>query len=203
METQIKDILCELCNVGIGSGMAALSHIIDREVNYSIPDADGLKAYSMIADPYLKAENYVAGVSLPFDGDIEGMILIIYKPSMVRVILEQTYGSAPGWKDIGGELLDMVRETANIMASTYLTALSTYTKWNLNAGRSAVTMDMAGSMIGEAAGMVAYEDQDVLCIASRFGLETEEKENCMLMMIKEHSIPGFLETLGGERCAGL
>lgn len=203
MEIQVKDVFCEMCNIGIGSSMTALSQIIGHDIGYTVPDVDGIENYDGMKHWYLKADEYVAGVSLPFDGDIEGMILIIYHVSMVREILEPVFDKPAGLKEISSEMLDMVRETGNLMASSYLSALSVYTMWHLNAGKSAVSMDMAGSMIGEAAGIVSSSDQNVFCIGSRFGLKELEKESCMLLMVKEHSMPEFIETLGGEQCAGL
>ncbi|WP_181995711.1 chemotaxis protein CheC [Clostridium sp. AM58-1XD] len=203
MEIQTKDILREISNIGIGSCMTSLSHIIGKEVHYSVSCVSELENYGDMMEWFKRADEHVAGVSVPFNGDIAGSILLIYQPSMADTILTEIFGSIPKWGSMNNEMLDMIQETANIMASSYLSSLSAYTSWHIQAGCSAASTDMVGAMIGEIAGMAVKADNHVLCIGSRFGTEPDSQENCMMMMLYEHSIPGFLEALEEKKCVRL
>lgn len=82
------ETLLEMGNIGTGSSMASLSHIIGEKVCYAPPvmktvDYDGL------AEWIGYAEENVAAVLIPFTGDINGMLLQIYKEEMTDVILRK------------------------------------------------------------------------------------------------------------------
>lgn len=201
VEIQTRDVLREICNIGVGSCMTSLSHLIGKEVRYSVSYSNELEDYGDMTDWFSQADEYVAGVTVPFEGDIEGAVLLIYQPAMADVILSRTFECDPDWENHGDEMLDMIRETANIMASSYLASLSAYTSWHIKAGCSAASTDMVGAMISEVAGRAINADRLVFCTGSSFGTEEEGLGSCMLMMLHEHSIPGFLEALEDEICA--
>lgn len=198
IEGQIRDVLRELCNVGIGSAMTALSRIAGREICYTSPGISSLRDYENMEKWYPSADDHMVGVSLPFGGEILGMMLLLFDPEIVDVVLEPVFGRTPDFKDMENPMMDMVLETANIMASSCLMAMSAYTSWSMSAGRAAVSMDMAGAMLGETAGVAASIGGRVFCIGSRFGLEKGGEKSCMLIMVDEDSVPGSLVLLEGK-----
>ncbi len=119
---------------------------------------------------------------------------------MADVILGRTFACKPDWGNLGSEMLDLIGETANIMASFCLASLSAYSSWHIQAGCSAASTDMVGAMISEVAGRAIQADRLVFCVGSRFGTAEEGQESCMLLMLHEHSIPGFIEALEEESC---
>lgn len=201
MEIQTRDVLREICNIGVGSCMTSLSHLIGREVRYCVSYAGELDNYGEMTDWFNRPDQHVAGVTVPFDGDVEGAVLLIFQPSMADVILEQVFEHKPGVGKLSSEMLDVIGETANIMASSCLASLSAYSSWHIKAGCSAASTDMVGAMISEVAGRAIQADHLIFCIGCRFGTEEDGRENCMLMLLHEHSIPGFLETWEEESCA--
>lgn len=198
MESPVRDVLRELCNVGIGSSMTALSRIAGREICYTSPGISSLRDYRNMEKWYPSADDHMVGVSLPFGGEILGMMLLLCDPEVVEVVLEPVFGRAPDFKDMENPMMDMVLETANIMASSCLMAMSAYTSWSMSAGRAAVSTDMAGAMLGETAGVASSISGRVFCIGSRFGLSKGREKSCMLIMVDEDSVPGSLELLEGK-----
>ncbi len=195
METQVRDVLRELCNVGIGSSMTALSRIAGREICYTNPGIAGLADHENMETWFQNADDHMVGVSLPFGGELLGMMLLLYDPEMVNVILEPVFGRTPDFKDMESPMTDMVLETANIMASSCLTSMSAYTSWRMTAGRSAVSTDMAGAMLGETASVAASIGGRIFCIGSRFGFMKGSENSCMLIMVDEDSVPGSVGLL--------
>ena len=181
--------------------MTSLSHMVGQEVHYSVSYASELENYGDMTDWFIQPDQYVAGVTVPFEGDIEGAVLLIFQPDMADVILDRAFGCKPNWRNLGSEMLDMIGETANIMASSCLASLSAYSSWHIRAGCSAASTDMAGAMISEVAGKAIHADRFIFCIGSRFGTGEKGQESCMLIMLHEHSIPGFIEALEEESCA--
>ncbi len=78
MEIQTRDVLREICNIGVGSCMTSLSHMIGREVHYSVSYASELGNYGDMTDWFTRPDQYVAGVTVPFEGDIDGAVLLIF-----------------------------------------------------------------------------------------------------------------------------
>lgn len=177
-----KEILLEMGNIGTGSSMASLSHIIGKRVTYGVPvlsevDCDRLAEWIGFAE-----ENVVA-VLIPFHGDIGGMLLQIYKRDMMDAVLAKFLDSDPVQDGMDGRRLDLIREVANIMASSYLTALSFCGDLRISLSESAVSMDMTGAIITALVGTAAGTFPDGICIGNKFSTGENTGESCMLLVL--------------------
>ena len=178
------ETLLEMGNIGTGSSMASLSHIIGEKVCYAPPvmktvDYDGL------AEWIGYAEENVAAVLIPFTGDINGMLLQIYKEENT----EQVSG------EMDGQMLDLLKETANIMASSYLTGLSACVGLRITLSDSAVSMDMTGAIITALIGTAAGTFPGGICIGNNFSTAEAEQKSCMLMVLREDSISEIMKAV--------
>lgn len=196
-ELQMKDVFLEIGNIGSGSCMAALSHMIGREVRYSFPVVMELN-YDRIAEWFGPEEENVVGVLNPLSGDISGMFLQVYKKEMVSAILEGVLDRKPDQEELDGRMLDLLREIANITASSYLTALSSYTDCRIDLLDSAVSMDMEGAIVTELIGAASHTFGRALCIGSRFLAGCEQGESCMLAIFREESIKRLIKAMEVE-----
>lgn len=190
---QIEDVFREIGNVGTGRCMASLSHMTGMEVNYSLPELMEMD-YKGLTDWFGCTGENVVGVLIPFDGDIQGAVLQIYKEEMVRSVLEGVLGQNVGQEGLDGRLLDLLREVANITASTYLTAVAAYTGCRFLLSGSAVSMDMAGAIITELVGSSSMSDV-TLCIGNHFYVQGDGVDSSMLVTFRESSMRQFLEAL--------
>lgn len=184
---QGEETLLEMGNIGTGSSMASLAHMIGEKVRYASPvikavDYDGLAEWIGLAE-----ENVVA-VLIPFAGDIDGMLLQIYKESMCRVILKKLLDTENVPREMDGRMLDLLRETANIMASSYLTALSACAELRITLFDSAVSMDMTGAIVTALIGTASGAFPEGICIGNNFSTVSESEENCLLMVLREDSV---------------
>lgn len=188
------ETLLEMGNIGTGSSMASLSHIIGEKVCYAPPvmkrvDYDGLAEWIGYAE-----ENVVA-VLIPFAGDINGMLLKIYKEEMKDVILRKLLGTEQVPEEMDGQMLDLLRETANIMASSYLTGLSACAGLRIILADSAVSMDMTGAIITSLIGTAAGSFPGGICIGNNFSTEASLQECCMLMVLREDSVSEIMKAV--------
>ncbi len=190
---QFKDVFQEIGNVGTGSCMASLSHMIGEEVRYSPPQLIELE-YGSLSEWFGNAGESVVGVLVPFDGDIRGMILHIYRNGMVRSILEGVLGEHSGEGELDGQRLDLLREVGSIAASTYLTSLALYTDCRLALSSAAVSMDMAGAIVTELIGAAGLSEE-TLCIGNHFQAKGREEASHMLVIMQAQSARKFVEAL--------
>lgn len=193
---QTEDIFQEIGNIGTGSSMASLAHMAGKEVCYSSPAVIEAE-YGRVTDWLGLEDENVAGVLIPFAGDMTGMILQIYRRNSVGAILNGLLEQDMGGEELDGRLLDLLREVANIMASSYLAALSSYSQCRINVLDSAISMDMAGAILTEVIG-AAGSQGTMLCIGNRFHLKGEDGESCMLTVLPESAVEYFMKALGVE-----
>lgn len=189
-EIQTEDVFREIGNVGMGSCMASLSHMIGAAVRYSPLELLKME-YNGLSEWFGCADESVVGVLVPFDGDVRGRVLQVYKREMVNNILEGVLGQREGPAELDGRRLDLLREVANITASTYLTTLAAYTGFVIEISSAAVSMDMAGAIVTEVIGM----GEGTLCIGNRFFVEKEEDGSRLLVMFEEPFASQFLGAL--------
>lgn len=193
MELQSNDVLLEIGNVGTGSCMASLSHMIGEDIRYSPPELIRME-YDSFSDWFGNVGESVVGVLTPFDGDIQGMVLQIFRDDMVRSVLEGVLGQEQGYGELDGQCLDLLREVANIMASTYLTVLASYAGSRITLSGAAVSMDMVGAIITELIG-VSGLPEEMLCIGNHFLVGTKTEDSHMMVMMQKQSARKFLEAL--------
>ena len=124
------------------------------------------------------------------------MILQVYKNEMVTTILGGVLEREPGSCELDGRHLDILKEVANITASSYLTALSACSGCRIDISEAAVSMDMVGAIITELIG-TAGNYGGVLCIGNRFSVNGADDSHILVMLDKE-SAGKLLEALEVE-----
>jgi chemotaxis protein CheC len=70
------DALRELANIASGTAATALSQMLAREVEINVPRALALPSADAV-DACGDPEQHVAGVVVPIQGDIDGMVLLL------------------------------------------------------------------------------------------------------------------------------
>lgn len=194
-QAQIADVFCEIGNIGTGAGMASLSHIIGAEVNYS-PSVVTAGEYDGLLSWFGDAGASIAAVLTPFCGDIRGMVLQIYERDMVKTLLEGILEREIGNSGLDGRLLDILREIANITASSYLTALSSCSGCRIDVLEAAVSMDMVGAIITELLGADESYGES-LCIGNRFSVNGTGGSHILILLHRE-SVWQLMESLEVE-----
>lgn len=194
-QAQLEDIFREIGNIGTGACAASLSHMIGAQVEHSSPDVMAAE-YEVLSDWFGYAGENAVGVLIPFGGEIRGMVLQIYKRGMVKAILEGVLERSLENGELDGRLLDILREIANIAASSYLTSLSACTGCKIDVSGAAVSMDMVGAIITELLGTAGAFDE-TLCIGNKFRVNGEGDSH-ILVMLQMKSVQRLMEVLGVE-----
>jgi chemotaxis protein CheC len=115
------DALRELANIGSGTAATALSTMLGRSIDVSVPSAVTLPLADAV-DAVGDAESVITAVVLPIVGDLEAIVVLLFKPEDAAGICE-LLGVEPD-SDVAHSALG---EIGNILGSSYVGALGSMT----------------------------------------------------------------------------
>ena len=122
LDTFHYDALNEVGNIGMGNATTALSQLVGKGVRVSIPSLMVVDTQSIIE----KTEKLdVLGIILKLVGDINGGYMFLFQQkhadSLADILLVDTH-----YEDDADMRKSVLNEVANILAGSYLTALSKF-----------------------------------------------------------------------------
>jgi len=177
-----KDLLKEIGNIGAGNAATAISYMINKKVEISVPNVEIVP----ISDVIFVAKNpeeIVVGVKMPVTGEIEGSVLLIMGTTVVKKILEILTGLAPD------NLLDL--DEFSIMCGTYVSALADFLGFKIDTLPPQLVIDMISAIFAEAS-IEELEDNSedqIVFVETLLKVEEEEPLTSYMMMIPK---PGYL-----------
>lgn len=143
-----KDVLKEVGNIGAGNAANALSQLIGKKITMNVPDVH-LAAFHEIMELAGGTENVVASVFLTFSGDVSGtmfFVLPVFEATkFVQELVPEDFSFAePPFSELA---VSAYQEIGNIMAGSYLTALSDFLHLQITPSVPEVAIDMFGAII--------------------------------------------------------
>lgn len=190
------DALREVANVGCGHAATALSRLVGgRQVRIDVPRA-------LVADPAdLPAllggeEQRVVAASLGMQGGLSGSLLLVLPEEDARRLCSLLL-NAPGEGALREDERSAFSETANIVASACLTAISHLTGLRLLPTVPTVAQTLAGVVVDDVLAQVEAEAGVVVVLEARFlAVAAPPIEGQILMVPDRASLKRLLETLG-------
>jgi chemotaxis protein CheC len=135
------DALRELANIASGTAATALSQMLARTVEINVPRALALPpadAVDACGDP----EAHVAGVVVPIQGDIDGMVLLLIPYAQAENLCRLL--GVEAHTEVGDSAL---REIGNILATSYLSGLAAMTGLVMEPSPPQLHTDMLGAIV--------------------------------------------------------
>ena len=121
------DVLREIGNIGSGNAATALSTMLDRKVDISVPVVRVLD-YETVTEELGGPEELLAGMLLSLSGDVTGMFMFLLHKNFANMIIENLTGIAmESVGDMDEFSSSAVREVGNIMAASYVNAIASLT----------------------------------------------------------------------------
>ncbi|GMB08437.1 chemotaxis protein CheC [Thermolongibacillus altinsuensis] len=142
------DILKEIGNIGAGHAATALSKLLNKKIEMTIPDVR-IISFDEMMDIVGGADHVVAAVFLRIEGDAPGnMFFVLSLPQAERFIQQMTGDAQFKLTSECSELsLSALQELGNILAGSYLSSLSDFTKLNLYPSVPELSIDMIGAIL--------------------------------------------------------
>ncbi|GAQ26232.1 MULTISPECIES: chemotaxis protein CheC [Tepidanaerobacter] len=162
------DALREIGNIGAGNAATALSMLLCKKITIKVPQIK-IIPFDEVSQSVGGPEKLVAGIFMRISGDIEGNILIVI-PEIDAYHLTEILLNAK--RENGMDFSEMEKsallELGNIVGSSYVTALSDFTKLSLKISVPSFAFDMAGAIISFPLSLYGYIGDTAFLIDTEF-----------------------------------
>lgn len=190
------DTIREIGSIGTGNAATALSSMLNREVNITLPDVR-IMGYNEAIDWIGGPEAITAGVLVRLDGELMGVMLSVQQIEFVNLVLRHMMGkSVERYEDLTELDRSALVEVGNIIISTFINALSGLADITVKMTVPAFAVDMQGAIL--AVPMAEYGGQSdyIMTIGTDF-ICGEEKAPCRLLLSPDmRSLNFLLKRLG-------
>ena len=184
------DALRELANIGSGNAGTALSAMLGKAVDISVPTAAALPlpdAIAIAGDP----GELRHGVVVPVSGDLDAVVVLLFPDPDARTLCRQ-FAIEPGTED--GR--SMLGEVGNILGTNYINVLAQMAGMRLDPSPPQVVEDLLGAIL-QSVLLARGEDVDTAVILdSALEVEGEECSLSFLMLPAAGGIRLLLERIG-------
>ena len=184
------DALRELANVGSGTASTALSGMLGRSVDISVPSVNVLPmadAVGAIGD----AESEATGVVLGVVGDMSASVLLLFTPNDAKQMCG--FLGVEAGSEIGDSAL---MEIGNIMGASYLNALGQMTGMELEPTPPASATDMLGAIVETVLAERAGAGDIALLLDSDLVVEGSDASVSFLLVPDQGGVEQLLARLG-------
>ena len=165
------DVLKEIANIGAGNATTALSTLLSTKVDMKVPKIDVLE-FKELSDVIGGAENVVVGILLTLQNSIDGMMMFIMEKDSAGQVVNQLMGRPAEKIEEFSEMdLSALQEIGNIIAGSYLSAISAFTNMPITSSVPYLSIDMAGAILSVPAIEFGRVSDKALLIESQFGEE--------------------------------
>jgi chemotaxis protein CheC len=192
------DVLTEIGNIGSGNAAASLSDMTQQQVKIRVPDVMILN-FNQVVEFFGSAEKLAAGLLVSLCQDIEGMILYLFGDDFVNEILSAFFGSTvENLIDLDDMHKSALHEIGNIMAASYVNAISQMTGLFIDISVPSLAVDMAGALLSVP--LIEYGNigDSVLLINDCFIVNGKEVNSHMILLPTIDSLNTLFKKLGVE-----
>ena len=189
-DTQL-DALRELANIGSGTAATALSSMLGRPVDVSVPSARALplaEAVEATGDPEAEAN----AVVIPVIGDLTGVVLLLFSPEDAAGIC-RLLGVEPDseWAE------SALGEIGNIVGTSYMNAMGAMTGLEMEPDPPLAARDMLGALVASVVmDQLDGTSDTTLLLDSELLVEGESCSMGFLLVPAAGGVQVLLERLG-------
>ena len=201
MDPQQLDVIREIANIGAGNAATALSEILGRKVDMSVPEVK-ITSFSAVPELLGAPEEPVVGGMVNMEAGLTGKIMLILGIREAYIIASIMSGRDTTRNDdldftVLSELdLSALYELMNILSGSYLSAISALTNLNISPSIPSMSVDMAGALLSLIAVECGKTDDSALFFETRF-LDDKDDMTCNFFLLPDNESYGKLMDLLG------
>jgi chemotaxis protein CheC len=184
------DALRELANIGSGNASTALSSMLGRSVDISVPKAQALPIAEAVeaAGP---PEQEMTGIVLGIVGEMQGTVLLLVPPADADAICRML-----GVEPDDEFALSALGEIGNIVGTSYINALAGMTGMDIEPTPPATATDMLGALVATVLAGAAMSGDIALMLDSNLVVEGEDCSISFLLVPDQGGVEVLLARLG-------
>lgn len=165
------DALKEVSNIGAGNAATALSMMIGKKVDMTVPAVNVVRLEDIVEE---NGETEVAGTVVRVLGDIAGNILLVFENQTAENIIRKLVGSTQSPESEMGS--SVLCEIANIISAAYMNSIAQLTNLAILPSVPATSYDMLGAILTTTFIESNQYDEYILDIETVF-LDDDTEEN--------------------------
>lgn len=190
------DALREIGNVGAGNAATALSQILNKRIDMTVPKISILplgEVPEVVGGP----DAMVAGVYLRVYGPAPSSILFLLPRDSAFYLVDMLMGREHG-STLEMDAMDesALMEIGNILAGAYLNALSYFTKLTLLPSIPALAMDMAGAILSVILIQLGQMGDHALVIETEFSDDNDGVKGHFFLIPDPGSLGTIIAAIG-------
>ena len=186
------DALRELANIGSGTAGTALSQMLGRSVDISVPNAFVLPLAEAV-EAVGPAEQEVTGVAIPLAGDMDAVVLLVF-PVDDAATLSAMLGVEPGTEDS----ISALSEIGNILGASYIGSLGAMTGLDLDLTPPQTVTDMLAAIVATVLASRSENTDTALILDSELRVEGEACSLSFLLLPAAGGVREILSRMGVE-----
>ena len=189
------DVLRELGNIGAGNATTAIASMLSIRINMNVPKVALMEA-SKMGSSICPEDEIIVGVFLEVQGNIEGSMMFLLKMDSAYYLVNRLMGRDVNYQGDFDEMdLSALKEIGNIIAGSYLSALSAMTNLVITPSIPYLAVDMAASILSVPAIEFGRYGEHALLIETEFGNEVMIN-GYFILMPERSSYEKILQALG-------
>jgi chemotaxis protein CheC len=184
------DALRELANIGSGTASTALSSMLGRSVDISVPTAAALP-FADAVDAVGPAERLVTGVVIGVRGDMAATVLLLLGEGDAATLC-----GLLGVDPADEMAVSALGEIGNIVGASYINALAAMTGLEIEPEPPQSATDMLGAIVASVLAGRAAGDDIALVLDSDLTVEGEDCSISFLLVPSRGGVRELLARLG-------
>jgi chemotaxis protein CheC len=184
------DALRELANIGSGTAGTALSQMLGRPVDISVPNALALPLADAV-DAVGTADEDVTGVVIPLAGEMDAIVLLVFPiadAASLCGLLGVEADTEVGMSALG--------EIGNILGASYVGALGAMTGLELEPTPPQTVTDMLAAIVSTVLASQATTTDTALILDSELTVEGESCSLSFMMLPAAGGVDELLARMG-------
>jgi len=192
LTTMQLDALSEVGNIGTGNAATALSQLINKKIDMTVPAINIVPFDDIFSS--IGGDEIVVGVIVRVLGEIPGNILFVFEKDTALNLVEILTGQKEEYlSDMGNSV---ICEVGNIISSSYMNAIAKFTGLTVMPSVPAVTYDMLGAILSTTFIESGQFDDYVLDIETLFIQNNAKISGHFYYVPMPGSLEKILSTLG-------
>ncbi|MCE5284764.1 MAG: chemotaxis protein CheC [Pelosinus sp.] len=190
------DALREVGNVGAGNSATALSQIINRKIDMTVPQV-AIMPLGDVPDVVGGPDAMVVGVYLRVFGPAPSSILFLLPRDSAFYLVDMLMGREQGdTTSLTSMDESALMEIGNILSGAYLNSLSHFTNLTLLPSIPALAMDMAGAILSVILIQLGQMGDHALVIETEFTSDNDGVKGHFFLIPDPGSLTTILAAIG-------
>ena len=198
------DALKEAGNIGAGNAATALSSLLQQDIDMKVP-AVRICHFNELIESIGGAEQPLAAIYLRVQGDAPGNMFFLLEPKEAELFVHYITGDASfSWSNTSKDDINLsaLNEMGNILAGSYLSAISDFSKVNMQPSVPQISVDMGGAILANGLIEIAQESDYTVVIDTVISLSHTNQQHMVegkfLLLLDPDAFGYLFRALGVE-----